>query len=99
MELKEFITQTNIQITDGLREGHKYVQDNNLGKGVSDSMPKEINFDIAVSSSEEEKTGIGGKISVASILSLGANNEATFKASNVSRIQFKIFVNVSSTSK
>ena len=99
MELKEFVKQTIIQITDGLREGHKYVQENNFGKGVSDNNPKEINFDIAVSSNEEEKTGIGGKITVASMFSLGANDEAITKASNVSRIQFKIFLNVSSTSK
>jgi hypothetical protein len=33
MELKEFIKQTIIQITDGMLEGHKYVKENNFGSG------------------------------------------------------------------
>lgn len=46
MELKEFIKQTIIQITDGLREGHKYIQDNKYGDGVSDDKEKEICFEV-----------------------------------------------------
>lgn len=94
MELKEFIKQTIIQITDGLREGHKYIQENNFGDGVDDDNYTEIAFDIAVSSNEEETSGIGGKISVANIFAAGAKEEQTTKASNVSRIQFKMYLNV-----
>lgn len=94
MELKEFIKQTIIQITDGLREGHKYIEDNAFGEGVNDDRYKEINFHVAVSSNEEETAGVGAKISVANIFSLGGKDEATTKASNVSRIQFKIFIHV-----
>lgn len=95
MELKEFIKQTIIQLTDGLREGHKYIQDNQFGKGVNEEKYKEINFDIAVTSNEEATTGIGGKISVANVFSVGGKDESSTKASNVSRIQFKTYLHVS----
>ena len=99
MELKEFIKQTIIQITDGLVEGHKYVDENNFGYGISDSSGKEINFDIAVTSNEEETTGIGGKISVANVFSVGAKGENTTKATNVSRIQFKTYLHLTMPKK
>ncbi|MEZ7506527.1 hypothetical protein [Flavobacterium sp. Arc2] len=94
MELKEFIKQTIIQITDGLVEGHKYVNENNFGEGISDSSGKEINFDVAVTSNEEETTGIGGKISIANVFNIGAKEENTTKATNVSRIQFKTYLHL-----
>lgn len=72
MELKEFISQTIIQITDGLRDGNNYVRKNEFGDGINDGYSKEISFDIAVSSNEEESTGVKGRISVANILSTGA---------------------------
>ena len=94
MELKEFIKQTIIQITDGLVEGHKYVSENNFGEGISDTSGKEINFDVAVTSNEEETTGVGGKIAIANIFTAGAKGENTTKASNVSRIQFKTYLHL-----
>ncbi len=94
MELKEFIKQTIIQITDGFREGHKYIQENKYGEGVNDSKYMEIAFDVAVSSNEEETSEFGGKISVANIFSAGAKDESATKASNVSRIQFKTHLHV-----
>lgn len=99
MELKDFIKQTIIQITDGLREGHQYIEENGYGKGVNDAKGKEISFDVAVTSNEEETTGIGGKISVANILNVGGKGENISKASNVSRIQFKMYLDVKTHSK
>ena len=94
MELKEFIKQTIIQITDGLLEGHKYIQDNKFGEGVNGDRYKEINFDVAVSSNEEEKTGINGKISIANIFTAGGKDESSMRESNMSRIQFKIYIHI-----
>lgn len=99
MELKEFIKQTIIQITDGLVEGHKYVNENDFGYGISDTSGKEISFDVAVTSNEEEKTGVGGKISIASVFSAGANDEVTTRATNVSRIQFKTYLHLTMPKK
>lgn len=94
MELKEFIKQTIIQITDGLVDGHRYVSENDLGSGISDTSGKEINFDVAVTSNEEETVGIGGKISIANIFNAGAREDSTTKATNVSRIQFKTYLHL-----
>ena len=94
MELKEFISQTLIQITEGIREGHKFVKENNFGQGVSDVSGKEINFDIAVSTNEDKTTGISGKVSVANMFSLGGKDENVTSASNISRIQFKLFLHI-----
>jgi hypothetical protein len=68
MELKEFIAQTIIQIADGLRDGHDYINKNGFGSGVIDTYSREVSFDIAVASNEEESSGVKGRISVANIL-------------------------------
>lgn len=94
MELKDFIEQTITQIAQGIKAGDDFIQKNSLGYGVDDEKGKEIQFDIAVTTNEEEKTGLGGKVSVAHIFSAGASNESASKSSNVSRIQFKIFVHL-----
>jgi hypothetical protein len=94
MELKEFIKQTIIQITDGLREGHQYVEENDYGFGVRDDKAKEITFDVAISSNEEGTTGIAGKLTVASVFGVSAKDETVTKASNISRIQFKTYLHV-----
>jgi len=94
MELKDFVKETIIQITDGIRGGQKYISDNEFGEGVKDEKAKEINFDIAVSTDTSDKAGVGGKISVASFFNLGAEGEKINKSSNLSRIQFKLYVKI-----
>lgn len=93
MELNEFIKQTIIQVTDGIMEGHKYIDDNKYGSGVNDGN-NEINFDIAVTSNEESTTGVDGKLSVANILSFGGKDEISNAAVNSNRVQFKIYVHL-----
>lgn len=99
MELKEFIAQTIIQITDGLRDGHQYVIDNKYGQGIHGTFSREVTFDIAVSSNEEESSGVKGVIAVARILSAGAQENSKSISSNVSRIQFKISLHVETKQK
>lgn len=94
MELKEFIKQTIVQITDGVREGHEYIVTNNYGSGVRDVHYKEVNFDIAVTTNEEEKTGIGGKLNVVSFFNAGINSEDSSKSTNYNRIQFKLSIGI-----
>lgn len=96
MELNEFIKQTIIQITDGIRDGHKYIIDNKFGEGVKDTHGKEVTFDVAVSTNEEETSGVSGKVSVVKIFTAGGKDESTTKASNVSRIQFKLYLFIKS---
>ncbi len=94
MELKDFIKETIAQISEGIREGQKYIDEHNYGNGISDEKGKEITFDVAVTSEEQDTTGMGAKISVASILSIGGEGSNTLKSSNLSRIQFKLFLKV-----
>lgn len=94
MELREFIKQTIIQIADGLREGDKYIQENNFGSGVRDTQYEEISFDVAIASNEEETTGSTGKLSVVSVFSAGLIDESKSTSSTVSRIKFKTLLHV-----
>ena len=97
MELKEFIKQTIIQISEGVIEGHKHIIEHG-GEGVYDEYHP-VNFDVAVVSDEQAKTDIGGKISVASIFSTGAGSEKIQKNTNHSHIQFQIQIHVATKPK
>ena len=94
MELKEFIKQTIIQITDGVKDGHDYIVSNDLGSGISDTIYKEVSFDIAVTTNEEEKTGIGGKLNVVNFFNAGISKEDISKSTNYNRIQFKLSLDI-----
>jgi len=94
MELKDFIRETIAQIAEGVREGQKYIDDKGYGDGINDERGKEINFDVAVTSESQDVAGVSGKISVASILTLGGEGSNTLRNSNLSRIQFKLFLKV-----
>lgn len=94
MELKEFIKQTITEITDGVREGHNYIVSNNFGEGVRDTTYTEVNFDIAITTNEEEKTGIGGKLNVVNFFNAGIDKEGVSKSSNYNRIQFKLNIGI-----
>lgn len=99
MELREFVKETIIQITDGVREGHKYIKENNYGEGISDNKYSNIEFDVAVGTIEEENKGKGGKISVASMVSVGGDTANTNRIENQSRIQFKLGLHVRTKDK
>lgn len=94
MELKEFIKQSIIQITDGIIEGNNYIRDNKYGDGISDGKFREVNFDVAVTSNNEEVSGMAGKISVANIVSFGGKDEISARSINTSRLQFKIALHI-----
>ncbi len=94
MELKEFIKQTIIQITEGVRDGHQYVVSKKYGVGVRDGTYKEVTFDIAVTTNEEEKTGMGGKLNVVSFFNVGMDKEDISKSTNYNRIQFKLNIGI-----
>lgn len=95
MDLKEFIENTIIQITEGLNAGHKFITDNKFGLGVDSTQMRRINFDIAITVNESDKTGVGGKINVASMFKIGSDKEFMNNTSSCSRIQF--FIDIDST--
>ena len=84
MELKDFISETIKQITDGILEGNTYVKDkSNSSEGIRDQYTK-INFDIAISTNEENKNDLGGKVTA------GASSSKASSTTNQNRIQFEI---------
>ena len=94
MELKEFITETIKQITDGMLDGSAYVQEKSgSSEGVRKQYTK-VNFDIAITTTDEDKSNVGGKVSVIQVFHAGASSESANTTSNQSRIQFEIFLNV-----
>jgi hypothetical protein len=96
MELKEFISETIKQISDGLTEGNKYIKETNKGEGVEDKY-KEVSFDIAVTTSDEDTVGVGGKVTIAKIFSAGADSESTSNKTQYSRVQFSTYIHVKTT--
>lgn len=90
MDLKEFVKETLTQIADGLKECNEYIKENHKGFINKDYM--NVKFDVAVTTSEEDKTGVGGKLSVANLLSIGGKEENTNQNTNFSRVQFNTHV-------
>ena len=94
MELKDFISETVKQITDGILEGNKYVREkSNSSEGIRNQFTKVI-FDIAVTTNEEAIDKLGGKISVVQVFNVGASTESVNKTSNFNRIQFELLLSV-----
>lgn len=51
MELKDFISESIKQITDGLLEGHQYILQKSPGSEGIENGYRKINFDIGVQTS------------------------------------------------
>ncbi|RED22456.1 hypothetical protein BD847_3085 [Flavobacterium cutihirudinis] len=95
MELKEFISESIKQITDGLIEGHNYIkQKSPTSEGVENGYRK-IHFDIGVQSNEGNKDDIGGKITVSQIFQVGGKTESSSSTINTNRIQFDVLIAIS----
>lgn len=94
MELKDFISGTIQQITDGILEGNKYVKaKSQTTEGVRSQYTK-INFDIGITNNEEHKGEFGGKISVVQVFNVGGSTSKHTNTSNQNRIQFEILIAV-----
>ncbi|EJG1555236.1 hypothetical protein [Vibrio parahaemolyticus] len=99
MELKEFIATTLGEIQEGVQIAINETIKNGVNgainpswggkKGMNNTLIKEVHFDIAVTASDEEKSGIKGGIKVVGI-SIGGDDTASTTTSRVSRIQFSI---------
>ena len=90
MDLKEFVKETLTQIADGLNEGNEYIKEKHDGFIHRDYM--NVKFDVAVTTIEEDKTGVGGKLSVANLITIGGKEENTNQNTNFSRVQFNVNV-------
>ena len=98
MELKDFISETIKQITDGILEGNSYVKEkSNSSEGIRNQYTK-IDFDIAVSTNEENKNDIGGKVSVVQVFNAGASSSTASTTINQNRIKFEILAAINTNS-
>ncbi len=90
MELKDFISETIKQITDGILEGNSYIKEkSNSGEGIRDQYTK-IDFDIAITTNEENKDDVGGKVSVVQVFSAGGSTSKSASTSSQNRIKFDV---------
>lgn len=90
MELKDFISETIKQITDGILEGNLYIKEkSNSSEGIRDQYTR-IDFDIAISTNEENKNDIGGKLTVVQVFNAGASSSTASTTTNQNRIKFDV---------
>lgn len=106
MELKQFITETLVQISTGIEAAQKQLKDSdseaiiNTNMTVTDAghlvtggrrRPVEfVEFDVAILANEGTETKAGIGIIVASLLKLDASGKSTESAGRESRIKFKV---------
>lgn len=90
MELKDFISETIKQITDGILEGNLYIKEkSNSSEGIRNQYTR-IDFDIAISTNEENKNDIGGKVTVVQVFNAGASSSTASTTTNQNRIKFDV---------
>lgn len=90
MELKDFISETIKQITDGVLEGSSYVRKmSKSSEGIREQYTK-IEFDIAITTNQENKDDLGGKVSVVQVFSAGASISKSASTLSQNRIKFEV---------
>ena len=102
MELDKFIEETLINIQRGIKNANiKIAKDEGKQERTNGEMQYMLNgpqqgrkdgivFDVAVTVTSEKSTDGGGKINVASVVSLGGGKSVSGSEEHVSRIKFEI---------
>lgn len=106
MELKQFITETLVQISAGIEAAQKQLKDDGSEAVINTNMtltndahlvtggrrrPVEfVEFDVAILANEGTETKAGIGLTVASLLKLDAGGKSTENAGRESRIKFKV---------
>ena len=102
MDLKEFTTQTLVQIAEGANEANRQLEHiggfvPNAGilnckkymeSGVENVV--DVEFDVAITAMESEGRGGGAGIKVVSALHLGGNMESKVENQTVSRVKYTL---------
>ena len=105
MEIKDFISNTIEQISEGVRDAHSKcchygtIVNPSVGDGGANDYyvgvqgkkwrVQTLDMDIAVTVTETADRGMGGKIGIASF-GVGVNKEKGYSTANESRIRFSI---------
>lgn len=106
MDLKQFITETLVQISDGIEAAQKQLKESGSEARINTNMTviegghivtggrrravEFVEFDVAVLANEGTETKGGIGITVASLLKLDMGGKSTESAGRESRIKFKV---------
>ncbi len=106
MELKQFVTETLVQISEGIEQAQRQLKEceseaiintnmtathvGHLVTGGKRRSVEYVEFDVAILANEGSETKAGIGLTVASILKLDAGGKSTESAGRESRIKFKV---------
>lgn len=96
MQLDEFVKVTLMQVVKGVNDAQQEAE--KLGavvnprpkEGWGDRRETSVSFDVALTVSDTSAGEVGGKLTVASMLSLGGKTTETDLRQETSRIQFEV---------
>lgn len=93
MELKQFISETLINITQGVEEANKKSKRFKLASGFHDKLGsgQEVEFDVQLNVSRDSKDEINGKIGIA-LASISSDIKQSEVNQNTHRMKFKVFI-------
>jgi transcriptional regulator CtsR len=99
MELKEFVSETIKQMSEGIIEANKNIVTGSTDRsGIQLNYLIPIKFDIAVTAVDESKGTGGAKLNVASMFTAAGELEKHNINTQYSRIQFELKVSFSGKS-
>lgn len=106
MDLKQFVSETLVQISDGIEAAQKQLRESGSEAVINTNMTKTdsdhlvtggrrrhvefVEFDVAILANEGTETKAGIGLTVASLLKLDAGGKSTESAGRESRIKFKV---------
>jgi len=95
MELKDFVAQTLIQVAEGVNSAREHLDSSkgqvSVGKDSAFNR-KPVQFDVAIGTTSETSSMIGGKITVATIFKAGTEQQESETTHNISRIKFDVWL-------
>ena len=106
MELKEFVTEALLQISSGIEDAQRKLQEGGSTTRINASMTKDdtgnlvtggrrhaieyVEFDVAILASSGTETKAGVGLTVASLLNLSAGGKSNESKGMESRIKFRV---------
>lgn len=94
MNLQEFIEQTLLQVAEASQNVSNEMKRKGLGEGVQDNHFIKVNFDVAVTVSQESTKDSKGGLKVLNAFMLGEEKGEALKAENVSRIRLELPIKI-----
>jgi hypothetical protein len=106
MELRQFVTETLLQISGGIEDAQQRLQAEGSTTRINTSMTKDdtgnlvtggrrhsieyVDFDVAILANSGTETKAGVGLTVASLLSLGAGGKSNQSQGTESRVKFRV---------